>query len=227
MKLSRLGKIERLVSQDPLEFRLRHLFFDAERGNLVASNGRALMICECQAEDGDVSGLIPVEAIERYREFRQAKHNLVKVRAYPDRIVIEDCSAGRKLSIRRPSGRFPQYEQIIPAIKDGTPPIVSFDPRQFRLITEGFPKSEIGSSVQSISIWVAPSSHAAEPLILVKAHHAGALAAMATVTYSAENKAWKTTVPRAVPRERAPQDVARAASGDKAAEAESGNRGAA
>ena len=215
MNFERIGRIEKLVSQK--ESNLMHLQFDAHRGRLVATNGRALMVCECAPEPGDVSGLISVEAILCYREFRKTNKipNMVKFRAYAEELVVEDLTVGKKFSFKRPTGAFPHYAQLMPEIDEGTPPSVSFDPALLKQIAYAFPTDELGVEVKSVSLWLLAQHQGnlkkdeqnRAPIIL-KAHHAGGLAMMMPVRYCLDESEWHTRIPSAIqPQPEVPENA--------------------
>jgi hypothetical protein len=218
MLLDRIGHIEKVASQEDSRFCLRHLYFDAEHGRLCATNGHALIVCECKPEPGEVTGLISVEAIQQYRKFRKENRlpNMVKFHALKDKLVVEDLVDGKVFSFRRPEGSFPQYANIIPQIPKGTPPSVSFNPKALLELAEAFPTEEYGGKgSESVSIWLLPD-HAGRtkeqfdeakqkgqplssvPAILVRTHHSGGMAILMGQNYAIGEENWSTELPSGV-----------------------------
>ena len=51
-----IQKLEKMVSKNPLRSSMNHCYLDTKKGNLVATNGKALVIIPVEIEDGDTSG---------------------------------------------------------------------------------------------------------------------------------------------------------------------------
>jgi hypothetical protein len=213
MNLERIGAIEKVASQEETGF--CHLYFDAEQGRLCATNGHALIVCECEAEPGDVSGLISVEALQQYRKFRKENKlpNMVKFRALKTKLVVEDLTEGKVFSFRRPEGTFPTYDNLMPYIPADTPPSVTFDPKMLMQIAEAFPSVEFGGAgSQSVSLWLLPEHRAqsaaeikeaqqkgeplrSAPAIIIRGHHTGGLAILMPMRYHIGEDKWNTNLP--------------------------------
>jgi hypothetical protein len=210
MKLENVGPIERLTHPDHNKGAYCHVLFNAERGQLVATNGHSLIVMSCVPEAGDVSGLISTEAIEQWRAFRRETRlpNSVAFRALEKELVIEDLTSKKKFSYPRPTGQFPAWEQLVPKMKDGTPPTISFNPDVLREIVKAMPDPEIQNEkdkAKSISIWILPQHsrlrHEKEPVpaLMVKGTYNGAMAIMMPVLFEGEGKVeWTTRPPQAV-----------------------------
>jgi len=214
MKISNLGPIEKLVGEES-RYSVQYVWFDAEKGRLVATNGHALIILACQADPGDVTGPITTEALDTWRQFTKSNSlpHMVKFQALATELVVEDLAEGKRFSYRRPTGvQYPEYEKLIPDLK-GRPPDVTFDPSLLEKVVSAFPKDELRGgkgSIPSISLWIdkAHVSRTAKqieddkkakkvvtvPPIVIKASHEGALCVMMPVTGLSELH-WHTEIP--------------------------------
>lgn len=205
MQLENVGPIERLVGdREPSN----HVYFDAEKGRLVATNGHALIAVECKPDAGDVSGLISVEAIKDWRELRRGNKiaNMVAFRALATELIVEDIPSRIKRVHPRPHGGYHHYEQLLPKIEEGVAPSVTFNPHVLAALVAAFPPDDVMSkgrdAAASISMWLLPQhkrkGKAAKdeqvPPIMIKGLHGGALAIMTPVTGVAD-EGWQTTWP--------------------------------
>lgn len=129
---------------------------------------------------------------------------MVTLHAYKTELVVEDLMNKRKSTFQRPSSKsmeYPNYAAIIPNIKDGTPPSVTFDPNLLLQLSRAFPRDEQGTLVQSVSLWLLPE-HAGvnpqAPAIMAKCDPDGSLAVFMGVKFSLKEAHWNTKLPTLV-----------------------------
>ncbi len=207
MELTGIGPIEKLCAEEESRYSaLQHVYFNAERGQLVACNGNAIIVLACAPDPGDTTGLITAEAMETYRQYERRNRvpHMVKLHAYPETLVVEDIADGRSLTLRRPKGEYPKYDMLLPKVSG--PPSVSLDPSLLEQIVSAFPGPELGKELKSISLWLLPDhgtgvdpkkSKTPVPAIVVKAHPEGATAMLMPIAGLDESE-WHTTLPQAV-----------------------------
>jgi hypothetical protein len=219
MKIGNCGPIERLVPSENSRYTINHLYFDAENGRLVATNGHALLVVPCQAEPGDLTGLISVESILDFRKMLKASgfSSSCRFTAEKEQLVLEDTINKKRRTYVRPVGDFPNYANLIPDVSG--PPTISFNPHVLRKLVEAMPYEEVagrspgGEIVESVSLWVVPELQKGKevrnwkgadgkptnpPTILVKASAQGALGIFMPVT-GVDEQNWNTKLPKAAP----------------------------
>lgn len=159
MNILKVGPIEKLTRRDAeAPDYTRHVWYDAEAGRLVATNGHALVMAAIEPDAGDVSGLISVQSIEYARNY--AKRSAAATILERARVICEaTCLRFPDGStLPRPPGEFPDYASIVPTVSG--PPTITFNPEVLAQIVAAFPKQELGKkgvSPGSISLWVSPT----------------------------------------------------------------------
>lgn len=110
MKFDINKKIEMCVSDNQLRPVLQSVYLNVEDKKLVATDGRKMAQIDCEIEEGDTSGLIPIEAIKHYRKVNK------KVNCYSMK-----CNGSCKITtsegtieFNRPDYQFPNYNNVIP-----------------------------------------------------------------------------------------------------------------
>ena len=92
---------------------LQNVFFDKEKGKLIATDGKRMAIVTAEAEEGDTSGFVSPEALKEYR--RQAKKSAVSLLVNGKQIV-------GPFSLDRPTqeqvGNFPNWQAVLPTKND-------------------------------------------------------------------------------------------------------------
>ena len=102
-------KIENAVDKNDSRYQIRGAYLDVTSGELVVTNGHILVKHVVEIDEGDVSGIIPLEAIEYARKTKAARittsatHTYVNGAAFP---LVD--------------GTYPDYERVIPKPSDVT-----------------------------------------------------------------------------------------------------------
>jgi hypothetical protein len=175
------GQIEKVASAEESRYSVSHVFFDAEKGRLVATNGHAMAIAHVYAEPGEVTGFIPREALAEYRKLLKANRIATAVTIFCNAftIEIEDKLEGRTISYRRPpfsKGQFPNYEAVLPKVQG--PPAFTLNIDLLKSLAEalgGDPRSKMiavwpsagkGKDTRNSAYMVKTSTHGAVGIIM-------------------------------------------------------------
>ena len=105
-----IQKLEKMVSKNPLRSSMNHCHLDTKKGNLVATNGKALVIVPVEIEDGDTSGAISKEGLKAARRDRKGDRSLS---VNGNETVSTGPDAGKTFP-RPEAGNFPNYIGVLP-----------------------------------------------------------------------------------------------------------------
>lgn len=105
-----IQKLEKMVSKNPLRSSMNHCHLDAEKGNLVATNGKALVMIPVEIDDGDTSGAVSTAGLKAARRDKKGDRSLSvngneSIKTGPD--------AGKTFP-RPEAGTFPNYNAVLP-----------------------------------------------------------------------------------------------------------------
>lgn len=103
---------------------MEHVWFDADRKRLLATNGHLAIVVPCEVEDDDVSGFVPVAAIEFARNKRDPDDLRPETIELHCREHIE-CE-GATFERPKPEKEFPPVDQASAKGRRGDPQTVTF-----------------------------------------------------------------------------------------------------
>lgn len=106
MKFGSQYLVEKVTSDEPARYALHHVHLDVERKSLCATNGKALVSIPVEPEEGDVSGLLSVDAVKAARKIA-GKRGEPCIKAN-GAAVLDDGS-----SHPRPEGMFPDVSTFL------------------------------------------------------------------------------------------------------------------
>jgi len=114
------SQIDKLVDTQTSRWAISNVFFDAERGHMVATNGHALAVVHVVPEEGDTTGWITCEALQVWRKVMAKAPSYtaqrVKLECRPEVLVVTAADGNQQI-FRRPEyrkGSFPDYDLVFP-----------------------------------------------------------------------------------------------------------------
>ena len=102
-------KIENAIDKNDSRYMLRGAYLDATNGELIVTNGQILVKHIVKIDEGDVSGIIPLEAIEYARKVKAARITTSAAYAYVNGAAFPLVD-----------GTYPDYERVIPESSEVT-----------------------------------------------------------------------------------------------------------
>ena len=192
------GLIEKVCSKEQSRYTINHVYFDADKGHLAATNGNALVITHVIPDTGETSGWITAEALQEYRKalktvpvYSSEPGKYVSIQAIDDKIIVANHFDGKTVTFRRPEkGNFPNFEAVMPKVTGD--PIITFDITLLQRIVDalGRPSGSGADRSNFVAIWPGAKDGA----YLVKTHPNGALGVMMPMRSDSEKGKWLTSV---------------------------------
>lgn len=108
MKFAKNAKIDRVVSAETSRYAIHGVYLDVAKSSLVATNGRSLASIPCEVEEGDVSGIIPVEAVKLAGKGRGDTGRI----CVNGNVRVLDAK-GVETTMAKIEGNFPDYARLM------------------------------------------------------------------------------------------------------------------
>jgi len=194
------NQIEKIASAEESRYSINNVWFNAEKGHLVATNGHALVCLHVVAEEGDVTGWITPESLRVYRKVmgKTPKYGTprpVQFTAGETEITITDWE-GNQQSMKRPdvktSGKFPNYEAVIPTGYKSEPAF-TLDVKLLLKVVEALGFMDTLNSKQSSMVAVFPSKDN-RTAHLVKTSMTGPIGIIMPMKADDEKTGWLTSL---------------------------------
>ena len=102
-------EIERVASRDASRPVLTHVYLNAEKNRLEATNSYAAVLVPCETEEGDESGLIPAEALKAQR--KASKYSAASLSVNGD---VRLSTPEGEQAWKKGEGRWPDFDKLMP-----------------------------------------------------------------------------------------------------------------
>jgi len=113
MKLDKKYQVEQCVSNDFTRIGLPHVMIDVEKKRAVSTDGTMMVVVPVETDEFDTSGCVSVEMLKMARKVIKGA---VVAQCGTKEVVLPNSV---KLPRHEIEQKFPQYEQVMPSIKEG------------------------------------------------------------------------------------------------------------
>jgi hypothetical protein len=177
------------------------VYYNPERGHLVATNGHIMTMAFVTANEGDTEGWITPESLIAYRQviakmptYLRDKSEAVKFKATEAQLIITDFEGNQRI-FKRPEfkGNFPNYQAVMPKTP-GASPAFTLDFLLLKRVVEslGYPDI-LNSRTPSTMIAVFPAEDG-NTACLVKTSQVGPIGIIMPIRAPDEAGGWLTTI---------------------------------
>ena len=106
MRINKHSKIESVCSDDKSRPSIQNAWLDAEKGRIIATNGKIMAIVEITTDEGDVTGPITPDAIKAAR--KEARRSELSIQANGSLVLPSGVSLPRP-SVGEEFGQVPPF----------------------------------------------------------------------------------------------------------------------
>lgn len=104
----------KIASEDPSRFILTHVQFDVENKVAVVTDGMRIVVLPVTPEEGDVTGIVPAEAVEEAQRLHKKKGR--HLRNDPIALSNGNIKLENGATFERPAGEYPNWKQVVPRL---------------------------------------------------------------------------------------------------------------
>jgi hypothetical protein len=155
-------KIEAAVSKEQSRYTLNAVKLDVEHGRILATDGHILASVPAEFEPGDMSGLVPVDAIKAARATTRAqKVAPADIRIEAERVKVTGLNT--MTEFERPAGNFPNVDAVFPKRGEHKyfgQPTITLDVDLLVRLADALGAKADKNHAATISLWVKDRSSA-------------------------------------------------------------------